>query len=205
MRLGHRAALLQGPWSAVTGLWRRRWPHALLAVPVLGGAVALAALCGSAPVWAQGFSAEADALAPNLLSVPGEAMLIDPVRPERPMVDTPMIVPGAQLELSADEVGLASWYGAKFHKRRTASGEPFDMKALTAAHPTLPFGSLVCVRSQATGRSVVVRINDRGPHTRKRVIDLSRGAAEVLGMVGLGLKPVELFALDDGERDCPSP
>lgn len=210
MRQGHRAALLhKSPWSAVAALWRRRWPHALLAVPVLGGAVALAALCGPEPVWAQGFSAEADALAPNLLSVPGEAMLIDPVRPERPPVDAPLIVPlivpGAQLELSADEVGLASWYGAKFHKRRTASGELFDMKALTAAHPTLPFGSLVCVRSQATGRSVVVRINDRGPHTRKRVIDLSRGAAEVLGMVGLGLKPVELFALDDGERDCPAP
>jgi len=102
-------------------------------------------------------------------------------------------------------VGLASWYGAKFHKRRTASGEPFDMKALTAAHPTLPFGARVCVRSQVTGRSVVVRINDRGPHTGNRVIDLSRGAAELLGMVGLGLKPVELFALDEGERDCPAP
>ena len=58
-------------------------------------------------------------------------------------------------------MGLASWYGARFHKRRTASGELFDMKALTAAHPTLPFGSLVCVRSQITGRSVVVRNNDR--------------------------------------------
>ena len=79
------------------------------------------------------------------------------------------------------------------------------MRALTAAHPTLPFGSLVCVRSQMTGRTVMVRINDRGPHVRSRVIDLSRGAAEALGMVGLGLKPVELFALDDGVKDCPAP
>lgn len=106
---------------------------------------------------------------------------------------------------SADQVGLASWYGSKFHRRRTASGELFDMRALTAAHPTLPFGSLVCVRSTVNGRSVVVRINDRGPHTGNRVIDLSRAAAEELGMIGLGLKPVELFALEDGEQDCPEP
>jgi rare lipoprotein A len=156
-------------------------------------------LCGAwVAAQAQGLSAEPDALAPHLLSVSGEALLIDPPVPP-PSVSSP------PLSLEADEVGLASWYGAKFHKRRTASGELFDMKALTAAHPTLPFGSRVCVRSQVTGRSVVVRINDRGPHTGNRVIDLSRGAAEVLGMVGLGLKPVELTALDDGQRDCPPP
>ena len=79
------------------------------------------------------------------------------------------------------------------------------MRALTAAHPTLPFGTRVCVRSEATGRSVVVRINDRGPHIRNRVIDLSRGAAEALGVMGLGLKPVEIFALDSGEAGCPAP
>lgn len=152
---------------------------------------------------AQGLSAEPDALAPHLLSVPGEAMLMDP--PQAVPEDRSAGAEAPQLGIAADQVGLASWYGAKFHKRRTASGEPFDMKALTAAHPTLPFGSRVCVRSQATGRSVIVRINDRGPHTGKRVIDLSRGAAEVLGMVGLGLKPVELFALDEGEQDCPAP
>jgi rare lipoprotein A len=150
----------------------------------------------------QGLSAEPDALAPNLLTVPGEVMLIDPPAQGVQNAELPASVQ-APLGISADEVGLASWYGARFHKRRTASGELFDMKALTAAHPTLPFGSRVCVRSQMTGRSVIVRINDRGPHTRNRVIDLSRGAAEALGMVGLGLKPVELFALDDDVRDCP--
>lgn len=171
----------------------------------------LAVLC-CVSVWgcsswghAQGLSADADALAPHLLSVPGEAMLTDPPQAARPSAGDASLQAASPLKLTADEVGLASWYGARFHKRRTASGELFDMKALTAAHPTLPFGSRVCVRSQATGRSVVVRINDRGPHTGKRVIDLSRGAAEVLGLVGLGLKPVELFALDEGERDCPAP
>lgn len=157
-------------------------------------------LCGALAVaQAQGLSAEPDALAPHLLTVPGEAMLIDPPAP-------PALAgaDAASLGLPADEVGLASWYGAQFHRRRTASGERFDMRALTAAHPTLPFGSRVCVRSQATGRTVVVRINDRGPHVRNRVIDLSRGAAEALGMIGLGLKPVELFALDDDEKDCPA-
>ena len=155
---------------------------------------------------AQGLAAEPDALAPHLLSVPGEALLIDPPASPSSLASTmPFLAGSPPLGLAADEVGLASWYGAKFHKRRTASGELFDMKALTAAHPSLPFGSRVCVRSQITGRGVVVRINDRGPHTGNRVIDLSRGAAEVLGMVGLGLKPVELFALDEGERDCPAP
>lgn len=173
-------------------LWRAAAP--LLLFLFGGGVVAVA--------YAQGLSAEADALAPNLLTVPGEAMLLDPPVQDLPY-SQPSAVSAASLDISADEVGLASWYGARFHKRRTASGELFDMKALTAAHPTLPFGSRVCVRSQMTGRSVVVRINDRGPHTRNRVIDLSRGAAEALGMVGLGLKPVELFALDEDVRDCP--
>ena len=167
---------------------QRRWVAALW-----GAALAL----GSGACAQQGISADADALAPHLLSPHGEATLIDPP-------PTPEATPSLQLAPAADEVGFASWYGAKFHKRRTASGELFDMKALTAAHPTLPFGARVCVRSQSTGRSVVVRINDRGPHAANRVIDLSRGAAEALGMVGLGLKPVELFALADGEEGCPA-
>jgi rare lipoprotein A len=161
--------------------------------------------CGLPAAAQQGLVAEPDALAPHLLSVPGEAMLMDPPETEATTLPQAPLVPPPVLELSADEVGLASWYGPRFHRRRTASGELFDMKALTAAHPTLPFGSHVCVRSQITGRSVVVRINDRGPYTGNRVIDLSRGAAEVLGMVGLGLKPVELFALQEGTRTCPAP
>ena len=88
--------------------------------------------------------------------------------------------------------GGASWYGIRFHNRRTASGERFDMGALTAAHRTLPFGALVCVRSLVNGKQVVVRITDRGPGSPQRVIDLSRAAAEALDMLGTGIKQVAL-------------
>ncbi len=99
--------------------------------------------------------------------------------------------------------GQASWYGKAFHQRPTASGERFDMHELTAAHPRLPFGSQVCVRSLASGRSVKVRINDRGPHTHKRIIDLSYAAAKVLGMVQRGTKQVELLVLKNASASCP--
>ncbi len=82
--------------------------------------------------------------------------------------------------------GTASWYGERFHGRRTASGEAFDMHGLTAAHKTLPFGTRVRVRNLDNGREVVVRINDRGPFTRGRVIDLSRAAAAAIGMIQSG-------------------
>ena len=72
------------------------------------------------------------------------------------------------------ETGIASWYGGRFHGRKTASGEAFDMHALTAAHPKLPFGSWVRVRNLLNGRSVDVRINDRGPYIKQRVIDRSK-------------------------------
>lgn len=104
--------------------------------------------------------------------------------------------------LPALERGLASWYGAQLHRRRTASGEPFDMHALTAAHPWLPFGSQVCVRSLVTGKAVVVRINDRGPRGADRIIDLSRAAAQALGMLGRGTKPVALTALQHPRQEC---
>ena len=100
------------------------------------------------------------------------------------------------------EVGLASWYGPRFHRRRTASGERFDMFAMTAAHRTYAFGTLLCVRSLVTGRSVVVRVNDRGPRIRGRVVDLSRAAAVALGVHGLGLKPVEVAPVLQGQNTC---
>ena len=81
------------------------------------------------------------------------------------------------------ETGLASWYGKAHHGRRTASGERFDMQALTAAHRTLAFGTIVRVTDVASGRSVNVRINDRGPFGNGRIIDLSYAAARKLGMV----------------------
>lgn len=80
---------------------------------------------------------------------------------------------------------MASWYGPGFHGRKTASGERFNTGALTAAHKTLPFGTRVRVENVHTGRSVVVRINDRGPFVRGRVIDLSKAAARAIGMDGV--------------------
>jgi rare lipoprotein A len=82
--------------------------------------------------------------------------------------------------------GHASWYGPRFHGKRTASGERFDMNDLTAAHRTLPFGTLVRVRNTLNGREVIVRINDRGPWIRDRVIDLSKAAAESLDLLKTG-------------------
>ncbi|MFD2299854.1 septal ring lytic transglycosylase RlpA family protein [Paracidovorax citrulli] len=102
------------------------------------------------------------------------------------------------------EEGMASWYGARFHSRRTASGERFDMNDFTAAHRTLPFGTRICVRSLVTGRSVQVRINDRGPHSPGRIVDLSRAAAQSLGLLGLGIKPVAI-SLAPADPDAPCP
>jgi len=92
--------------------------------------------------------------------------------------------------------GHASYYGRRFHGRQTANGERFDMRAMTAAHKTLPFGSMVRVTNTRNGRSIIVRINDRGPFIKGRVIDLSRGAAERIGLVqtGVGMVHMELLA-----------
>ncbi|MGH1571312.1 septal ring lytic transglycosylase RlpA family protein [Methylobacterium sp. P31] len=83
------------------------------------------------------------------------------------------------------QAGVASWYGPGFHGRMTANGERFNTHALTAAHRTLPFGTKVRVTNRSNGRSVVVRINDRGPYVGGRVIDLSNASARALGMSGL--------------------
>lgn len=88
--------------------------------------------------------------------------------------------------------GVASWYGPGFQGRKTASGEIFDMNELTAAHKTLPFGTHVQVESHSTGKKVMVRINDRGPFVGNRIIDLSRAAAQELGIVHSGYDTVVL-------------
>ena len=94
------------------------------------------------------------------------------------------VISGA--EAKSVQSGGASWYGPGFHGRRTASGERFNSRALTAAHRSLPFGSRVRVTNERTGRSVVVRINDRGPFVGGRVIDLSKAAAQAVGISGVG-------------------
>lgn len=97
--------------------------------------------------------------------------------------------------------GKASWYGPNFHGRLTASGERYDMYALTAAHPTLPFNTLVWVENPDNGRSALVRINDRGPYSADRIIDLSREAAKKLKMRSSGIARVNLYLAKKDRRD----
>jgi peptidoglycan lytic transglycosylase len=96
-------------------------------------------------------------------------------------------VPGVYVE-----EGVASWYGAPFHGRRTSNGEIYDMNEFTAAHRTLPFNTVVRVTNLGNGKQTEVRINDRGPFVANRVIDLSHSAAEVIEMIGTGTAPVRL-------------
>jgi rare lipoprotein A len=91
-----------------------------------------------------------------------------------------------------DRSGVASWYGTDFHGRKTANGEIFDMNALTAAHPTLPLPSYVYVTNLANGRTVLVRVNDRGPYAHDRLIDLSRQTARMIGTEAKGLGHVRV-------------
>jgi len=91
--------------------------------------------------------------------------------------------------------GMASWYGTNHQGKRTASGEKFNMNALTAAHRSLPMNSKVKVKSLTTGRSVVVRINDRGPFAKGRIIDVSKAAAQKLGFMKRGTDRVEITVM----------
>jgi len=101
--------------------------------------------------------------------------------------------------------GVASWYGRKFHGRKTSSGEIYNMYAMTAAHKTLPLPSLVRVENLENGRSVVVKVNDRGPFVDDRIIDLSYAAAEKLDMVGPGTARVEISVVEAAERNAGRP
>ncbi|MBS3756320.1 MAG: septal ring lytic transglycosylase RlpA family protein [Desulfobacterales bacterium] len=97
--------------------------------------------------------------------------------------------------------GLASWYGAPFHGRKTASGETYNMHAKTAAHKVLPLGTFVLVKNKDNGKQTVVRINDRGPFVRGRIIDLSYRAARDVDMIGPGTAEVEILAMEKGKAD----
>ena len=94
--------------------------------------------------------------------------------------------------------GVASWYGKRYHGQKTSSGEVYDMYAMSAAHPTLPIPSYARVTNLANGKSVVVRINDRGPFLHGRVIDLSYAAAHKLGYIGAGQAQVEVESIIPG-------
>ena len=134
----------------------------------------------------------------------------------RNMISTPAVPPpgeGASVEAQATpetgpdlaaggkQRGTACWYGRRWHGRRTASGERFNRHSLTAAHRTLPFGTRVKVRNVANDCEVVVRITDRGPWYRDRIIDLSEAAARALGMKECGLAEVEIEVIADSSPD----
>ncbi len=125
----------------------------------------------------------------------------------------PYIVNGQRYDPLRDHTGFiqegrASWYGEKFHGRKTSNGEIYNMYAMTAAHKTLPMGVFVKVTNKQTGQQTVVRVNDRGPFVAGRIIDLSFAAAEKVGVVGPGTAPVLIEALGyraDGKSSSGSP
>ena len=136
-------------------------------------------------------------------------------RPRAPVVNDPApIVPGTMRPYQVrghwyrpmsdasgyDEVGMASWYGDQFNGRPTSTGERFDMHGLSAAHKTLPLPALVEVTNTANGRSIIVRVNDRGPFVDTRIIDLSRGAAEQLDLLSRGVGQVRVRYLGPAPR-----
>jgi rare lipoprotein A len=111
---------------------------------------------------------------------------------------TPSLTTGpADVTERGEQVGMASFYAHAHHGRRTASGERYDMHALTAAHRSLPFGTDLRVTNLANGRSVVVRVNDRGPYRKGRVVDVSLAAAKKLGLVKRGVARVKVEVLKD--------
>lgn len=152
--------------------------------------VAIAGLLGIMPLAASTAASPEESVA--RIDPAASAAMIELV----PMLpSTEVTVPSAPQETVLGQ-GSASYYAAKFHGRRTASGEAFNNNAMTAAHRTLPFGTLVRVTNPATGASVVVRINDRGPFTKGRMIDVSRAAAEQLGLIARGHATVELKLIE---------
>lgn len=180
------------------------------AVVLLAG---LMVACGSGPRLGGRDGPEANPPA-RLSEVPDAEPRIEPIRsggPNRPYeVLGQNYVPITQ-DRAFKERGLASWYGKKFHGRRTANGETYDMYAMTAAHPTLPLPSYARIRNPANGREVIVRINDRGPFHKGRIVDLSYTAALKLDLLR-GVAPVELERITFAEirsgawrRDRPVP
>ena len=169
-----------------------RWtrPAALLAL----SAAALLAGCASGPRGRDGPEASPPA---DLVRVPDAEPRLESIRSGGP--NKPYEVLGQNyVPITQDkpftERGIASWYGRKFHGRRTASGEVYNMYAMTAAHPTLPIPSYARIRNPANGREVVVRINDRGPFHQGRIVDLSYTAALKLDLLR-GVGPVELMRI----------
>jgi rare lipoprotein A len=151
-------------------------------------------ILGALAVLASGLAA---CSGPAPTAPPATAMTIPPppVLPTEPPSLFPAVVP------SYTEVGLASWYGRHFHKKPTASGEQYDMNDFTAAHRSLPLHTVVRVTNLTNNHTVLVRVNDRGPFAKGRVIDVSRGAAKTLAMTQAGVVPVRIDVFDTDQTE----
>lgn len=156
----------------------------------------------------QGCSVTSDApherIAAPAVLIPADNLHVEQQQADTPPIEAPSprlppVSPETPPPPRFIETGVASWYGAKHHGKRTASGEVFNQKKFSAAHPSLPLGSIVKVTNLENGKSVDLRINDRGPYGRGRIIDVSRAAASVLGMVGAGVARVRVELISSPE------
>ena len=193
MEIAQRLGVVQSGAGHLT-LWRR----AVARAAVWAG-VALIAACASTPPAQR--DGPPDKIPAELGSLRDAEPRVEPIRPGGP--NRPYEVFGRDYvpitqDVAFRERGLASWYGRKFHGRRTANGEVYDMFAMTAAHPTLPIPSYARVTNPANGRTVLLRINDRGPFHAGRIIDLSYAAAFKLDLLR-GVAPVQLERITFGE------
>lgn len=193
--------------------FRRSWRQDVILRLALLGVAGMMVFWGSA--WAQGRASEPQASSAGLPQAALGDALHQGSGAELPAdVDTPSatLAHGEEslyelnrLQLHGSQIGqqdsakrlrglgngVASWYGPRFHGRLTANGERFSMHEFTAAHRTLPFGTRLRVTNESNGRSVLVRINDRGPYIKGRIIDLSRAAAQAIGLTGLAVVTLE--------------
>jgi rare lipoprotein A len=169
-------------------------PRRRLALLATAGIALALAGCGSTPRRYYQGDGPPDRSPAELASTPDAVPRVEALHP---FANRPYSALGHRYSPDTSEApyrarGTASWYGRQFHGTRTASGEPYDMYAMTAAHPTLPIPCYVRVTHLASGRRVVVRINDRGPFLHGRLIDLSYAAASKLGITGPGSADVEV-------------
>jgi rare lipoprotein A len=181
-------------------------------LPMVLCAVLLAG-CGSAPKRSVYYQDDGppDRAPADLADAPDAVPRVEPLNPRanRPYTALGRSYTPMTADVPFRQKGAASWYGRQFHGNRTASGEIYDMFAMTAAHPTLPIPSYVRVTNPRNGRSVIVRVNDRGPFKDGRIIDLSYGAATRLGLAAAGTGEVEVERLTfaqiaSGEWRAPS-
>lgn len=174
----------------------RRWlRHASLGWVLLWAGALLLTGCGTMPLRSDGGPSRPV----DVAAIPNAVPRVEPL--SRFGNPSSYVVYGRRYYVMASsegfvQRGIASWYGTKFYGRRTASGEPYNMYAMTAAHRTLPIPTFIRVTNLRNHRWVIVRVNDRGPFARNRILDLSWAAAAKLGMLGQGTAPVEIRAID---------